>query len=425
MDLPRRASLARSRRRGLAALAVVTAATLVAAVLATPAASAPGSVRAPGPVGEIRGAEAPTAVPGTFVVVLKDSAVGGPAGTRQAAVSTLAADVTSRFGVQPDRVWGDALNGFSVRTSEAVARRIAAHPAVAYVEADQTVQLATTQLNAPWNLDRLDATAGLDVTYSYQSQGSGIPVYVIDSGIHISHQEFGGQAYYGYDAIDGTLPAEDCSGHGTHVAANIGGTTYGVAKNVALVAVKVVGDCTGIPSTLAMVINGINWVAADHQPWDPPAVANIALLTGVSSAVNTAVANLVVDGVTVTVAAGNSNANACNFPPASVPTALTVGATQSNDARASFSNFGTCLDLFAPGVNIVSAVHLSNTATTPLSGTSQASAHVAGMAARVLSNNPTWTPAQVAGYLTSVANPAVINPGTGSPNRLLYMSPLL
>ncbi|MFI6825050.1 S8 family peptidase [Micromonospora sp. NPDC050187] len=406
-------------------MAVATATTLVAAVLATPAASAPGPDRVSGPVGEILGAEGPATVPDSFVVVVKDSAVGGPAGTRQSVVSRLAADVTSRFGVRPDRVWGDALNGFSVRTSDAVARRIAAHPAVAHVERDQTVQMATTQPNAPWNLDRLDAPVGLSNTYTYTSEGYPARVYVVDSGIHVTHQEFGGQAYHGYDAIDGTLPAEDCSGHGTHTAATIGGTTYGVAKNVVLVAVKVVGDCTGIPSTLAMVINGINWVAADHQPWDPPAVANIALLTGSSSAVGTAVANLVADGVTVTVAAGNSNANACNFSPASVPTALTVGATQSNDARASFSNFGTCLDLFAPGVNIVSAVHLSNTATTPLSGTSQASAHVAGMAARVLSNNPTWTPAQVNAYLTSLAVPVVTNQGSGSPNLLLHMSPLL
>ncbi|TWJ31416.1 peptidase inhibitor I9 [Micromonospora sagamiensis] len=422
MDFPRRVTAVRSRRPGLAAVAALAATTLVAAVLATPATSAPRPDRVPGPVGEILGAGS-TAVPDSYVVVLADSAVGGRAGTRQSAASRLAADVTSRFGVRPDRVWGDALNGFSVRMSEAVARRMAAHPAVAHVERDQTVRTATMQPNAPWNLDRLDVPLGLSTTYNYVSEGYPARVYIVDTGIHISHQEFGGQAYYGYDAVDGTLPANDCTGHGTHVAATVGGTTYGVAKDVALIAVKVFG-CSG-STTVSTVINGINWVTAHHVPGDPPAVANVGVTTGPTLALNTAVANLVADGVTVTVPAGNSNANACNTSPGAVPTALTVGATQSNDARASFSNWGTCLDIFAPGVNILSATYTSNTATTSWSGTSHASPHVAGMAARVLSNNPTWTPAQVASYLTTVANPAVINPGTGSPNRLLYMSPLL
>ncbi|WDZ86709.1 S8 family peptidase [Micromonospora cathayae] len=381
--------------------------------------------RAPAAVGEIRGPAGATAVPGSYLVVLRDSAVGGRAGTRQSAVATLVGQLAERFGIRPDRVWGEALNGFSVRTSEAVARRLAAHPSVEYVERDQTVELSTTQPNAPWNLDRIDAPVGLSTSYNYVSEGYPVRAYVVDTGIHVSHQEFGGQAYHGYDAIDGTLPAEDCVGHGTHVAATIGGTTYGVAKDVLLVAVKVAGDCTGLPSTVTTVINGINWVVADHQPWDPPAVATIALMAGLSNAVNTAVANLVADGVTVVVAAGNSNANACNYPLASVPTALTVGATQSNDARASFSNWGSCVDLFAPGVNIVSATYTSNTATVSWSGTSHAAPHVAGVAARVLGNNPTWTPAQVHAYLTAVASPVVTNPGTGSPNKLLYLSPLL
>ncbi|TDB81147.1 S8 family peptidase, partial [Micromonospora fluostatini] len=245
-------------------------------------------------------------------------------------------------------------------------------PAVAHIERDQVLELTSTQQNAPWNLDRLDAPTGLSTTYTYVSEGYPVRAYVVDTGIHVSHADFGGQAYHGYDALDGSLPAEDCTGHGTHAAATIGGTTYGVAKDVVLVAVKVAGDCAapGTPSTVAVLIDALNWIAADHQPWDPPAVANLGLMVGLSNAVNTAVANLVADGVTVTVPAGNSNANACNFSPASVPTALTVGATQMNDSRASFSNWGPCLDIFAPGVNVVSATYLSTTATTPLSGTS-------------------------------------------------------
>ncbi|MEU4570565.1 S8 family peptidase [Micromonospora sp. NPDC023956] len=401
---------------------VIAATTLVAAVLATPAAAAPGSDRAPGPVGRILGADGPTTVPNSFVVVLKDSAVGGPAGTRQSAVSTLAADVAHRFGVRPDQVWGDALNGFSVRAPEAVARRIAAHPAVAYVEADQTVR-AANQSNAPWHLDRLDAYSGLDTTYTFQSRGTGVRAYVIDSGIRITHQEFGGQAQYGYDATDGTLPADDCAGHGTHVAATIGGTTYGAAKDVVLIAVKVL-NCAG-SGTISGVLTGINWVLANNVPSGPPAVANVGVTSGPNTSLNTAVANLVTDGIVVTVPAGNSNVNACTVSPASVPSVLTVGATQTNDSRASFSNWGSCLDLFAPGVNVLSATHTSNTAVTPLSGTSHASPAVAGIAARVRGTNPTWTPAQVHAYVASVAVPVVTNQGTGSPNLLLHMSPLL
>ncbi len=422
MQPSRRMTAARSRRRGSAAVAVLAASTLVAAVLATPAAADPRSVGTSSAIGAILGADGPTAVPGSFVVVLKDSAVGGPAGTRQSAVSTLAADVTSRFGIRPDRVWGDALNGFSVRASEAVARRIATHPAVAYVEADQTVQ-AANQPNAPWNLDRLDAFSGLDTWYNFQSQGTGVRAYVIDSGIRITHQEFGGQAYYGYDATDGTLPADDCAGHGTHVAATIGGTTYGAAKDVVLIAVKVL-NCSGA-GTISGVLSGINWVIANNVPGGPPAVANVGLTSSPNVSLNTAVANLVTDGVVVTVPAGNSNVNACNVSPASVPTVITVGATQSNDSRATFSNWGSCLDLFAPGVNIPSAMNTSNTAVATLSGTSHASPAAAGIAARVRSNNPTWTPGQVNAYLTSVAVPVVTNQGTGSPNLLLHMSPLL
>ncbi|GLY26509.1 hypothetical protein Misp04_62400 [Micromonospora sp. NBRC 101691] len=394
-------------------MAALVAGTLVTGPT-TPATADAGHVSS---IGRILGAGHPTAVPGSFVVVLTDSAVGGRAGTRQPAVARLATEVTGRFGVRPDRVWGDALNGFSVRVSEAIARRIATHPAVAYVEADQTVRLATTQLNAPWNLDRLDAPTGLDLTYSYQSQGSGVSVYVIDSGIHITHQEFGGQAQLGYNV--GGAPV--CGFHGTHLAGTIGGTTYGVAKDATLISVKVT-DC-GTSSTWAGVISGVNYVTAQHQA-GTPAVANIGVTGSVHTAANTAVANMIADGVTAVAPAGNSNANACNFSPSSVPTAVTVGAVQSNNARASFSNWGTCMDMFAPGVSITSASNTSDIAVTTVSGTSQASAHVAGLAARVLGNNPTWTPAQVHSYLTSVATTGLVtNPGTGSPNRSAYLAP--
>ncbi|SCL36494.1 Peptidase inhibitor I9 [Micromonospora pallida] len=414
MDAPH--SPARPRRRALNGVTALVVGTLVAAGLTTPAGA--NSDHTPSPVGQILGAGGPTVVPESYIVVLRDSAVGGRAGTRQDAVTRLATEVTSRFGVRPDQVWGDALNGFSIRTSEAVARRIAAHPAVAHVEANQTVQPTSTTLSVPWNLDRLDDPLGLDGSYDYQSQGTGVPVYVIDSGILLTHQEFGGQAYFGYNYGGAAV----CGPHGTHLAGTIGGTTYGVAKDATLISVKVL-DC-GTSSTWAGVISGVNWVTGHHQA-GTPAVANLALTGSLNTAANMAVTNMIADGVTTAVAAGNSNLNACNYSPSSVPTAITVGATQQNDTRASFSNYGACLDIFAPGISITSASDTSNIATTAISGTSQASAHVAGMAARVLSNNPTWTPAQVASYLNSGSNPVVGNPGTGTPNRLLHMSPLL
>ncbi|MFI0794197.1 S8 family serine peptidase [Micromonospora rubida] len=414
MRLRHRAIFTHTRRPGLAAMAVLATTTLAAAMLAGPASSAPAAEPASGAIGEILGAGSATAVPGSYIVTLRESAVGGS--TASSAVSSLA----RRYGVSPDQVWGDALNGFSVRTSEAVARRLAADRAVAHVEQDRLTTLATTQLNAPWNLDRIDASLGLSGTYSYVSQGSGVRAYIVDSGIYIAHQDFGGQAIYGYDAVDGMLPADDCSGHGTHAAGTVGGTTHGVAKDVVLVAVKVF-DCA-LPSTLSILITGINWMVADHLAGQP-AVANIGVQSTLNNALNNAVANAVADGITVTVPAGNSNANACQFSPASAPTALTVAATQSNDSRASFSNYGPCVDIFAPGVSIRSAWIGSPTAVQMFSGTSHAAPHVAGAAARVLTNYPTWTPAQVASFLFGVANPVVINPGAGSPNRLLYLSP--
>ncbi|MER5702425.1 S8 family serine peptidase [Micromonospora sp. NPDC002296] len=403
------------RRPGLATMAVLATTALAATVLAGPASSAPAAEPTPGAIGEILGAGGATAVPGSYIVTLRESAVGG-----RSTVSSAVSGLAGRYGVHPDQVWDDALNGFSMRASEAVARRLAADPAVAQVEQDRLTTLATTQLNAPWNLDRIDAPLGLSGTYSYVSQGAGVKAYIVDSGIYIGHQDFGGQAIYGVDAVDGMLPADDCSGHGTHAAGTVGGTTHGVAKDVVLVAVKVF-DCV-LPSTLAILISGINWMIGDHLAGQP-AVANVGIQSTPSAALNNAVAAAVADGITVTAPAGNSNANACNVSPASVPTVLTVAATQSNDSRASFSNYGSCVDIFAPGVGIRSAWIGSPSAVQTLAGTSHAAPHVAGAAARVLTNYPTWTPAQVASYLFGVANVAVGNPGAGSPNRLLYLSP--
>ncbi|MFF3869551.1 S8 family peptidase [Micromonospora sp. NPDC001898] len=401
--------------RKVAALGVLTVSAMATAMIGGPATAAPTT-------GEIRSAGGATAVPSSYIIVLNDTAVGGKAGTRVAAVTSSADKLAKRYGGDVAQVYGEALNGFEARLSEAAAKRLAADPAVAWVEQNHEVALQTTQANPPWGLDRIDQTnLPLNSAYSYTSTGSGVTAYIVDTGIRTTHTNFGGRAVDGYDAVDNALPAADCNGHGTHVAGTVGGSTYGVAKNVRLVAVRVL-DCAG-SGTTAGVIAGVNWVTSNHQAGQP-AVANMSLGGGLNTSLNTAVANSVADGVTYAVAAGNSNANACNYSPASVASAITVGATQNNDARASYSNYGTCVDIFAPGTGVLSAWYTSNTATNTISGTSMASPHVAGAAARVLQNNPTWSPAQVASYLISTATPNVVtSPGTGSPNRLLYVSP--
>ncbi|MFI6823295.1 S8 family serine peptidase [Micromonospora sp. NPDC050187] len=396
----------RRRRSGVVGVLAVSA--MVAATVGGPAVAAPA-------VGDILNAGSATAVPGSYLVVLRDNAVGGPAGTRPAAVSQQADTLAHRYGGTVGHRYGHALNGFEVRLPEPAARRLAADPAVALVEQNHTVRTTATQVNAPWNLDRIDQrTTPLNGWYSYTSTGFGVTAYIIDSGIRHTHVEFGGRAGQGYDAVDGALPADDCNGHGTQVAGIVGGRTYGVAKEVRLVPVRIM-DCAG-GGTLAGLIAGINWVTADHQPGEP-AAANISLSGGMSTSLNAAVANSIADGVTYAIAAGNSNTNACNFSPQSVSAAIVVGAAQSNDTRASFSNFGSCVDILAPGVNILSSSHGSNTTTRIVSGTSMAAPHVTGAAARVLQNNPAWTPAQVEAYL--VAQATVVNN-----LRLLYMDPL-
>jgi subtilisin family serine protease len=244
-----------------------------------------------------------------------------------------------------------------------------------------------------------------------------VTAYVIDTGIKYTHQDFGTRASFGYDAV-GT-GGVDCNGHGTHVAGTIGGSTYGVAKGIKLVGVRVL-NCSG-SGTNAGVIAGIDWVTAHAVK---PAVANMSLGGGASSALDAAVSRSISSGVTYAVAAGNSTANACYSSPSRVGPAITVGATTSTDARASYSNYGTCLDIFAPGSSITSDWYSTNTATNTISGTSMASPHVAGAAALVLANNPAFTPAQVRDSLVGKATANVVtNAGSGSPNRLLYVGP--
>jgi subtilisin family serine protease len=395
-----------SRRRRWGALSgAALAAALMAAVAATPAQAAEGT---------ILGANHPDAVPGSYLVVLKDSAVASRG------VEAQAAALSNRYGGDIGFVYDAAINGFSVSMTEADARRLAAHAAVEYVEQDMKVQLADTQNNPPsWGLDRIDQrNLPLDNSYTYPTIASNTNIYILDTGVRLTHNDFGGRAFTGFDAITSGGSASDCHGHGTHVAGTAAGSSFGVAKGARIFSVRVL-SCTG-GGTTSQIVAGINWVTNNHIK---PAVANMSLGgSGTNTTMNNAVANSINAGVSYAIAAGNSNADACNFSPAQVPAAITVGSTQQNDARSSFSNFGTCLDIFAPGSSITSAWHTSNSATNTISGTSMAAPHVAGVAALILAANPSWSPSQVRNEMVADATTGVVgSPGSGSPNRLLFV----
>ncbi|HKE55594.1 MAG TPA: S8 family peptidase [Pyrinomonadaceae bacterium] len=349
----------------------------------------------------------------SYIVVLDDEVVGekGVYSISQ----YIADDMANTFRGKLQHVFKHALNGFSVNMSEEDAEKLSEDYRVKFVEEDAVMTADVTQNNPPWGLDRIDQrNRPLSATYTYNFTGSGVRVYVIDTGIRTTHTQFAGRASNVFDAFGGN--GADCNGHGTHVSGTVGGSSYGVAKSALLRGVRVL-DCNGSGSTSG-VISGVDWVTANHIS---PAVANMSLGGGASSALDTAVNNLSNSGVPIAVAAGNSNANACNSSPSRAANAITVGSTTSTDARSSFSNFGTCVDLFAPGSGILSAWFSSNTATATLSGTSMASPHVAGVAALYRQANPGASSTAVRDAIVNNATTNVItNVGTGSPNRLLY-----
>jgi subtilisin family serine protease len=316
------------------------------------------------------------------------------------------------------QLYKKALKGFAVSgLSDADVDALEDNPMVESVEPDLDMSIDETQTGATWGLDRIDQhELPLNSTYGYDTDGTGVTVYIIDTGIRTTHSEFAGRASGGFSAITDGNGTNDCNGHGTHVSGTVAGTTYGVAKKASLVAVRVLG-CNGSGSTSG-VIAGIDWVTQNHGP---NAVANMSLGGGLSSALNTAVANAVASGVTFAVAAGNDNRNACNYSPASAPSAITVGATSSNDARASFSNYGTCVDINAPGVSITSSWNTTDAATNTISGTSMATPHVAGAAALYLSGHLGSTPAQVdAALKASATTNHIPSLPSGTPNLLLF-----
>ena len=294
------------------------------------------------------------------------------------------------------------------------------NPHVLSVESDTIVNIdATTQSNPDWGLDRIDQKAlPLNSTYSYLQSGSGTTAYIVDTGILSSHQEFSGRVLSGYTAISDGNGTTDCNGHGTHVAGTVGGTTYGVAKNVNLVPIRILGcDGSGASSN---VIAGLDWILKNGKK---PAVVNISLGGATSSSLDSAVENLYNNGYVMVVAAGNSNTDACTSSPARVSKAITVAATDNTDTRASYSNYGSCVDIFAPGSQINSSWIGSNTATKILNGTSMATPHVAGVVAEMLQSTPTASPQTISTNLLNQASSNVVKNPSGSPNRLLYKSP--
>jgi subtilisin family serine protease len=389
--------------------------TLVFCVVALLAASAPAS-RSSASSAQKRSKlfkKGESAIPGQYIVVLNDEAAGS---LGQFSFAQQASEVlVSAYGGKMKQVFKHAINGYAAEMTEAEAVALSEDPRVAFVEEDGIMRASVTQTGATWGLDRIDQrNRPLNGTYNYNRTGSGVRAYIIDTGIRTSHTQFGGRAAASFDAFGGN--GQDCNGHGTHVAGTVGGSTYGVAKSVMLRAVRVL-DCNGSGSTSG-VIAGVDWVTANRIL---PAVANMSLGGGASSALDTAVNNSINSGVTYAIAAGNSNVDACTQSPARVAAAITVGSTTSTDARSSFSNFGTCVDIFAPGSSITSAWSTSNTATNTISGTSMASPHVAGAAALYKEFNTTATPATIRNALVNNATTNLITGvGTGSPNRLLY-----
>lgn len=357
-------------------------------------------------------------IPNRYIVVLDDNVVGQYAAAPQ--VEAIGQYLSNAYGGDVKETYSSALRGFVIEMTEKQAEAMNLDPNVRSIEEDSVISVSNNQINAPWHLDRVDQRGlPMNSAYNYTRTGAGVHIYIIDTGIRYTHADFGGRANAVYDNIGDGQNGNDCNGHGTHVAGIAGSSTYGVAKNALIHSVRVL-PCSG-SGQISNLLAGINWVTANRVL---PAVANISITAaGGSPALETGVNNSIAAGVTYTIAAGNSNLDACNYTPARVPNAITVGATADDDGRAGYSNFGPCLDLFAPGHNVTSLSFTNDTDTRVLSGTSMAAPTIAGAAALYLSANPTASPATVGSSLQNSATIGIVtNIDATSPNRLLYTS---
>jgi subtilisin family serine protease len=361
--------------------------------------------------GTILGAGSAQAIPGSYLVFLKND---------RPALLQATPDLTASYDVSVRRTFSHAVHGFSATMSEDRARELARDDRVAFVQQNQRFTIA--QENPPWGLDRSDQRdLPPDDEYDAPNTGSDVNVYVIDTGIYADHRDFGGRASVGTDTVGDGRNGKDCEGHGSHVAGTIAGTRYGIAKEANVFGVRVL-DCEG-SGTTESVVAGIDWVTANAEK---PAVANMSLGGPADQAIDLAVEKSVAAGVTYVVAAGNDGSDACEFSPAKEPAAITTGAIDDTDTRASFSNFGRCVDVFAPGVDVKSVGISGPRSAATHSGTSMAAPHVAGAAALYLRAKPDATPAEVAAALTDGATPdRVLDAGAGSPNRLMFVGSLI
>lgn len=357
-------------------------------------------------------------VAGEYIVVLRQAELAA----RNESVSAVAAEMVKAVGGRMMYDYSNALKAFAVKASEEELTKLLADPRVEYIEENGQFEAAATQATPPWGLDRIDqATPQPSKTYSYKSDGRGVHVYIIDSGITPDNSEFANRLGEGYDALTPGATPVDCQGHGTHVAGIVAGTTYGVAKGATIHAVRVL-DCKGT-STTASLLAGIEWVKGNHAT---PAVVNLSISGPGSTAVDSAIANSIAATIPYVVSAGNTGTSACETTPGRVTPAITVAASDINDVSASFTNNGPCVDLYAPGVTVPSASFRATPGNVLMSGTSMSAAHVAGLVARILEVTPQATPAVLNELVLRDATPGKLQrvPVT-TPNLMLFATPTL